>query len=78
MLIANEDYVSNQLAFLSLQKRWNIQLIRAGSIPEGGVDVADMERLMDMHDRTRSVDPNDEEGQLRGEPGDLVSEDDPD
>ena len=49
VLIANEDYISNQLAFLSLEKRWNIQLIRAGSIQEGGVDIADMERLMDKH-----------------------------
>ena len=49
VLIANEDYISNQLAFLSLEKRWNIQLVRAGSRPEGGVDVADMERLMDNH-----------------------------
>jgi selenocysteine lyase/cysteine desulfurase len=49
VLIANEDYISNQLAFLSLQKRWNVQLIRAASLPEGGVDVEDMKRLMDKH-----------------------------
>jgi selenocysteine lyase/cysteine desulfurase len=49
VLIANEDYISNQLAFLSLQKRWNIQLVRAASLPEGGVDVEDMKRLMDKH-----------------------------
>src|SRR5260221_1294189 len=49
VLIANEDYISNQLAFLSLQKRWGIQLLRATSLPEGGVDVDDMKRLMDKH-----------------------------
>jgi selenocysteine lyase/cysteine desulfurase len=49
VLIANEDYISNQLAFLSIQKRWGIQLIRAASRPEGGVDVDDMKRLMDAH-----------------------------
>lgn len=49
VLIANEDYISNQLAFLSLQRRWGIQLIRAASRPEGGVDVEDMKRLMDKH-----------------------------
>ena len=49
VLIANEDYVSNQLAFLSLQKRWSIHLVRAASLPEGGVDVDDMKRLMDRH-----------------------------
>ncbi len=49
VLIANEDYVSNQMAFLSLQKRFNIKLIRSKSLPEGGVDVADMRSLMDKH-----------------------------
>ena len=49
VLIANEDYISNQLAFLGLQKRWGIQLVRAASQPEGGVDVEDMKRLMDKH-----------------------------
>ncbi len=49
ILIANEDYISNQLAFLSIQKRLGIKLLRAGSLPEGGVDVADMKRLMDLH-----------------------------
>ncbi len=49
VLIANEDYISNQLAFLSLQKRWGVQLIRAASRPAGGVDVEDMKRLMDLH-----------------------------
>lgn len=47
VLIANEDYVSNQLAFLSLQKRWGIRLVRAASMPSGGVDVEDMKRQMD-------------------------------
>lgn len=49
ILIANEDYISNQLAFLSLQKRFNIKLIRSKSLPEGGVDVADLSHLMDKN-----------------------------
>lgn len=49
ILLANEDYISNQIAFLSLQKRFGIKIIRANSLPEGGVDVADMKRLMDQH-----------------------------
>lgn len=49
ILLANEDYISNQIAFLSLQKRFGIKIIRAKSLPEGGVDVADMKRLMDQH-----------------------------
>lgn len=49
VVIANEDYSSNQLAFLSLQQRLGIQLLRAASLPGGGVDVADMEKLIRQH-----------------------------
>lgn len=49
ILIANEDYISNQIQFLSLQKRMGIKLIRAESLPEGGVDVDSMGQLMDAH-----------------------------
>jgi len=49
ILIAAEDYISNQIAFLSLQKRFGVQLIRANSLPEGGVDVDHMRQLMDKH-----------------------------
>jgi selenocysteine lyase/cysteine desulfurase len=49
ILIANEDYISNQIQFLSLQKRMGIRLIRAESLPGGGVDVDSMGRLMDAH-----------------------------
>jgi len=49
IVIANEDYISNQIAFLSLQKRFGINLVRAASLMEGGVDVADMKRLIDLH-----------------------------
>lgn len=49
VVIANEDYASNQIAFLSLVQRIGIKLIRAASLPEGGVDVADMERLIRHH-----------------------------
>lgn len=49
ILLANEDYISNQIAFLSLQKRFGIKIVRAKSKPEGGVDVSDMKRLMDQH-----------------------------
>ena len=49
ILIAQEDYISNQLAFLSLQKRFGIQLIRADSLAEGGVDIDSLRKLMDKH-----------------------------
>lgn len=49
ILTTDNDYVSNQIAFLSLQKRFQIQLLRAAEQPEGGVDLNDMERLIRLH-----------------------------
>jgi len=49
VLIANEDYISNQIAFLSLQHRLGIQLIRVKSLSTGGVDLDDMEGLINKH-----------------------------
>ena len=49
ILTTENDYVSNQIAFLALQKRFQIRLLRARDLPEGGVDVADMERLIREH-----------------------------
>jgi len=49
LLLANEDYISNQLAFFSLQKRFNLKIFRAASLKEGGVDVDDMKRLIEVH-----------------------------
>ena len=43
ILTTDNDYVSNQLAFLSLKNRYGIKVVRAGDCAEGGVDVADME-----------------------------------
>ncbi|MEJ0056409.1 MAG: aminotransferase class V-fold PLP-dependent enzyme [Bacteroidota bacterium] len=75
ILIANEDYISNQLVFLSLQKRFGIRLLRANSLPEGGTDIDDMKRLMDQfhptlvsisHTQTNSglIQPAEEIGKL--------------
>jgi len=49
ILIANEDYISNQIAFLSLQDRMGIQLLRAKSLPSGGVDLNSMAELINKH-----------------------------
>ncbi|OMP78947.1 MULTISPECIES: aminotransferase class V-fold PLP-dependent enzyme [unclassified Chitinophaga] len=46
VVIANEDYASNQLQFLSLEERFGIELVRAHSMPEGGVDVDHMASLI--------------------------------
>jgi len=49
ILLANEDYISNQLAFLSLKKRFQIKILRVPSLPEGGVDLEEMQRLINLH-----------------------------
>ncbi|MDX1942742.1 MAG: aminotransferase class V-fold PLP-dependent enzyme [Saprospiraceae bacterium] len=49
IITTNNDYVSNQIAFLELQKRYGIQLIRAQDRPEGAVDVDSMRALIKKH-----------------------------
>ncbi|MCC7246467.1 MAG: aminotransferase class V-fold PLP-dependent enzyme [Saprospiraceae bacterium] len=49
VLTTENDYASNQIAFLALQKRYGISLVRAKDIPAGGVDVEDMARLIQQH-----------------------------
>jgi selenocysteine lyase/cysteine desulfurase len=46
ILTTNDDYVSNQLAFLSLQKRIGIQLIRSANLENGDIDLQDFEQLI--------------------------------
>ena len=37
ILTTNDDYISNQVAFLSLQKRFGVRVVRADDYPDGGV-----------------------------------------
>jgi selenocysteine lyase/cysteine desulfurase len=46
LLTTDDDYVSNQIAFLYLQKHRKIKIIRAPKLPEGGVDVQSVEELI--------------------------------
>jgi cysteine desulfurase/selenocysteine lyase len=46
LLTTINDYVANQVAFLHLQKRRGIKLLRAADLPEGGVDVNSVEALI--------------------------------
>lgn len=39
ILTSNDDYISNQLMFLSLARRRGVRVVRAPDAPEGGVDV---------------------------------------
>jgi selenocysteine lyase/cysteine desulfurase len=46
ILTTRDDYISNQIAFLSLRKRLGVDVVHAPSAAEGGVDVEAMARLM--------------------------------
>lgn len=45
ILTTENDYVSSQIAFLALQQRHGVRLIRARDTEQGGVDVVDFEKL---------------------------------
>jgi selenocysteine lyase/cysteine desulfurase len=47
ILTTLDDYISNQIAFLSLRKRFGVEVVHAPNRPEGGVDVPAMAKLME-------------------------------
>ena len=49
VITTNEDYVSNQIAFLQLEKCKGIKLLRVPDRKEGGFDVDAMENLARIH-----------------------------
>lgn len=49
LLTTDDDYTSNQIAFLFLQKRFKVKLLRAAKLPEGGVDPQSVKELIDEH-----------------------------
>ena len=46
ILTTNDDYISNQIAFLSLQKRFGIKLLRANNLENGDIDLGHFEELV--------------------------------
>lgn len=46
ILTTRNDFISNQIAFLSLRKRFGVRIVHAPDLPEGGVDVDAMAALM--------------------------------
>lgn len=46
ILTTENDYISNQIAFLSLKKRFKIEIIRAPDIVQGGMDIEVMANLI--------------------------------
>jgi selenocysteine lyase/cysteine desulfurase len=49
ILVTRNDYASNQIQFLSLQKRLGVRIVRAPDQREGGVDVQAMADLIRRH-----------------------------
>ncbi|MEE6128396.1 aminotransferase class V-fold PLP-dependent enzyme [Chryseobacterium arthrosphaerae] len=49
IITTNNDYISNQIAFISLQKRFQIKIIRAADLPDHELDLEDFERLIRKH-----------------------------
>lgn len=46
ILTTKDDYVSNQIAFISLQKRWNIKVIRVDNLPNNELDIELFEKYI--------------------------------
>lgn len=49
VLTSDEDYISNQLNFLSMQKRFGIKLVRSRNLANGDLDLAYFEEQMLIH-----------------------------
>lgn len=49
ILTTRDDFISNQIAFLSLRKRFGVRIVHAPNTPEGVVDVDAMATLMRTH-----------------------------
>jgi cysteine desulfurase/selenocysteine lyase len=49
ILTTMNDYVSNQLAFLSMQQRLGIHLLRINDLPNGDLDLTHLEELIRAH-----------------------------
>ena len=49
ILTTRNDYISNQLMYLSLARRLGAEIVRAEDAADGGVDPASVRRLLDAH-----------------------------
>jgi selenocysteine lyase/cysteine desulfurase len=46
ILTSRNDYISNQLMYLSLARRLGVEVVRAEDLPEGGVDAASVKEIV--------------------------------
>lgn len=49
IITTNDDYISNQIAFISLQKRYHIEIVRVANLPDHELDLEDFENLIKKH-----------------------------
>lgn len=49
ILTTDDDYISNQISFLSLKKRFGISIVRAGNLANGDLDLVAFEQLVKLH-----------------------------
>jgi len=47
ILTTNDDYISNQIAFLSFKKRFEIEIVRISNAENGGIDLDKAHQLID-------------------------------
>ncbi|MDB5088936.1 MAG: aminotransferase class V-fold PLP-dependent enzyme [Mucilaginibacter sp.] len=56
ILTSNDDFISNQIQFLSCQKRFGVKIERVKNAPEGGIDLNDLDhKLKTLKPRLLSV-----------------------
>lgn len=46
ILTTDDDYISNQLCFLSLKSRYGVEVLRADNLPNGDLDLVSFEKLV--------------------------------
>ncbi|RAJ21161.1 aminotransferase class V-fold PLP-dependent enzyme [Pedobacter cryoconitis] len=49
ILTTDDDYISNQISFISLKKRVGINIVRAANLANGDLDLAAFEELVKLH-----------------------------
>ncbi len=56
ILTSDNDFISNQIQFLSLQKRMGIKIVRLQNATDGGIDLNDLDlKLKTLHPRLLSI-----------------------
>jgi selenocysteine lyase/cysteine desulfurase len=49
LITTDDDYASNQIQFISLQRRYGIKIVMIKNLPNGDLDIADFQDLVDKH-----------------------------